>query len=181
MQGQSHFLFDHILINKNFNENCSGTLVSDLSDHFINFQLLDSPSHKTEHKSVYSRKFSPENLDRFKTLLSGTNWTNVTEANNVDIAAFWAEFKQLYDLCFPLTMTKFNRNIHKINRYMTAGLLISRTTKNMLHKTTLCYPLPVNVEKYETYRNLYNTVLRQSKTKYFEDSFNENVKNPKKT
>jgi hypothetical protein len=51
----------------------------------------------------------------------------------------------------------------------------------MLHKTALCYPLPVNVEKYKTYRNLYNTVLRQSKTKYFDDSLNENVKNPKKT
>ncbi len=145
------------------------------------FSLLDSPCHKTEHKSVYSRKFSPENLDRFKTLLRGTNWINVMEANNVDIAfeAFWAEFKQLYDLCFPLTRTKFNRNIRKINGYMTAGLLISRITKNMLHKTALCYPLPVNVEKYKTYRNLYNTVLRKSKTKYFD--LNENVKNPKKT
>ncbi len=64
---------------------------------------------------------------------------------------------------------------------MTAGLLILRTTKNMLHKTALCYPLPVNVEKYKIYRNIYNTVLRKSKTKYFEDSLNENVKNPKKT
>ncbi len=42
VQGQSHSLIDHILINRNFNGNCSGTLVSDLSDHFINFQLLET-------------------------------------------------------------------------------------------------------------------------------------------
>jgi hypothetical protein len=64
---------------------------------------------------------------------------------------------------------------------MTAGLLISRNTKNKLHKTALCYPLPVNVTKYKNYRNLYNTLIRKSKSKYFEDSLNENVKNPKKT
>jgi hypothetical protein len=119
VQGQSHSLIDHILINKNFNENCSGTLVSDLSDHFINFQQLDSTSRTNDHKTLSSRKFSPENMDRFKTLLSGTDWINVTDATHVDIAfdAFWAEFKQLYDLCFPLITTKFNRNIHKINGY----------------------------------------------------------------
>ncbi len=44
VQGQSHSLIDHVLINKNFNANCSGTLVSDLSDHFINFQQLYSTS-----------------------------------------------------------------------------------------------------------------------------------------
>ncbi len=45
----------------------------------------------------------------------------------------------------------------------------------------ICYPLPVNVTKYKNYRNLYNTLIRKSKSKYFEDSLNENVKNPKKT
>jgi hypothetical protein len=64
---------------------------------------------------------------------------------------------------------------------MTAGLLVSRTTKNKLHKTALCYPLPENVTKYKIYRNLYNILIRKSKSKYFEDSLNENAKNPKKT
>jgi hypothetical protein len=132
---------------------------------------------------VKSRRFNPENLNRFKILLSGVNWNTTTQATDVDISfnTFWNEFKQLYDLCFPLTLTKFNRNIHRVNGYMTAGLLISRTTKNKLHKTAICFPLPENVTKYKNYRNLYNTLLRKSKSKYFEDSLNENVKNPKKT
>jgi exonuclease III len=41
VQGLSHSLIDHVLINNNnFNENCSGTLLSDISDHFFNFYQL---------------------------------------------------------------------------------------------------------------------------------------------
>ncbi len=87
--------------------------------------------------------------------------------------AFWMEFKQLYDICFPVVTTKFNRNIHKINGYMTSGLLISRSNKFKFHKTALCDPLPVNVEKYRTYINIYNTLVPKSKCLYFEDSLNK--------
>ena len=135
VQGLSHSLIDHILINKNFNVNCAGTLVSDLSDHFINFQQLDSSCNKIEQKLISSRKFSPENIDRFKTLLNGTNWSNVTDYNDVDVAfdAFWTEFKQLYDLCFPIVTTKLNRNIHKINfEVHLAGPLVQKISDKPL-------------------------------------------------
>ncbi len=78
VQGPSRSLIDHVLINRNFNENYAVTLAPDLSDHFINFQQLDSPCNKIAQKLISSRKFCPENIDRFKTLLNGTNWSNVT-------------------------------------------------------------------------------------------------------
>jgi hypothetical protein len=67
-------------------------------------------------------------MDHFRTLLRGTNWNPVFGSADVDdaFAIFWTEFKLLYELCFPLTATKFNRNIHRINGFMTAGLLISK-------------------------------------------------------
>jgi len=91
-------------------------------------------------------------MDRFKVLLSGTCWQNVRESVNVDVAfaSFWTEFSQLYEICFPLTTTKLNHNIHRLNGYMTTGLLISRTTKNNLHKLSLIDPSPVNVAKFKT-------------------------------
>jgi hypothetical protein len=36
--------------------------------------------------------------------------------------------KKLFDISFPLTKIKFNKNLHKINNFMSAGLLISRGT-----------------------------------------------------
>jgi len=38
----------------------------------------------------------------------------------------------------------------------------------------------VNLGKFRAYRNLYNTLVRKSKTKYFEDDLLANVKNSKK-
>ncbi len=81
------------------------------------------------------------------------------------------QFSGMYEICFPLTTTKLNRNIHRINGFMTPGLLISRITKNKLHKQSLIEPSPVNVNKFKTYRNLFNTLIRKSKTKFYEDSW----------
>jgi hypothetical protein len=64
---------------------------------------------------------------------------------------------------------------------MTPGLLISRITKNKLHKQSLIDPSPVNVNKFKAYCNLFNTLIRKSKIKFYEDSLNSNVQNPKKT
>jgi hypothetical protein len=183
IQGQSHSLIDHILINKNFGDGDCGTLISDISDHFINFQQLPSFNQKEKQKLITNRKFNAVNIDHFKLLLRGTCWQNVTNSQDVDVAfdVFWTEFSGLYEICFPLTTTKLNRNVHRINGFMTTGLLISRTTKNKLHKQSLIDPSPVNITKFKTYRNIFNTLIRKSKIKFYEDSLNSNVKNPKKT
>jgi hypothetical protein len=63
---------------------------------------------------------------------------------------------------------------------MTTGLLISRILKINLHKQSIVDPSPVNITKFKTYRNIFYTLIRKSKIKFYEDSLNSNVKNPKK-
>jgi hypothetical protein len=181
IQGQSHSLIDHILINKNFENGDCGTLISDISDHFRNFQQLPSINHKEKQKLITNRKFSASNIDNFKQLLRGTCWQKVTNSQDVDEAfnLFWTEFSGMYEICFPLITTKLNCNVHKINGFMTLGLLTSRIMKNKLHKKSLVDPSPVNIAKFKTYRNIFNTLVRKSKIKFYEDSLNANVKNPK--
>jgi len=96
-----------------------------MSDHFMNFHQIATTDVKHKQKLQLSRKFTIENMDRFKLLLRGSNWNQILACNEVDQAfdSFWIEFKQAYDLCFPLTVTKLKRNIHKRNGYMTNGLL----------------------------------------------------------
>jgi hypothetical protein len=64
---------------------------------------------------------------------------------------------------------------------MTGGLLISRITKNNLHKLAIQTPTVDNINKYKTYRNLYNKVLRASKKSYYCEGLHKAKKNPKKT
>ncbi len=73
-----------------------------------------------------------------------------------------------------------NKNVHKINDYLTSGLLISRKTKILLHKKAASERTIEANQKYRTYRNLFNTLVRKSKKMYFETNLNSNKKNPKK-
>jgi hypothetical protein len=65
---------------------------------------------------------------------------------------------------------------------MTRGLLISRATKDKLHKKiAINDPTVSNLSIYKTYRNMYNSLVRASKKQYFTHSLKTHEKNPRKT
>jgi hypothetical protein len=64
---------------------------------------------------------------------------------------------------------------------MTAGLLISRQTKNDLYKAQLATNTPANTAKYENFKQIYCRTLRAAKKIYFQNKLQANIKNPKKT
>jgi hypothetical protein len=63
---------------------------------------------------------------------------------------------------------------------MTAGLLVSRRTKNDLYNIQLSNNSPENVAKYKTYKQNYFKIVRAAKKLYFKNKLQENSKNPKK-
>ncbi len=64
---------------------------------------------------------------------------------------------------------------------MTNGLLISRSTKKTLHKASIANPSAENVNKFKTFKTIYQRVLRAAKKLYFTSKLQENASNPKKT
>ena len=64
------------------------------------------------------------------------NWAQVYSELDVkgSFDLFWNTFYDLYKIHFPMTKAKFSRNVHKVNNYMTRGLLISKATELNLHK-----------------------------------------------
>jgi hypothetical protein len=185
MQNNSKSLIDHILFNKHCNKFCTGTLISDISDHFFTFIVppdrLKNPSFV--HKSVLERNFSAQNLNNFKLDLAGADWTHVLNSREVDDAydKFWNIYTEYHNTNFPLIRKRFNKNYHRRQNFMTAGLLVSRTSKNNLHKTAITYPTQENIQRYKNFKTLYFRVLRAAKKLYFKTKINENLGNPKKT
>ena len=94
---------------------------------------------------------------------------------------FWDSFQAFYNLNFPEVKKKFNRNYHKINGYMTLGLLTSRRTKLNLLLKSINEPTNENVKAYKNFRNIYTKTLRASRKLYFDVNFQPAKKNPKKT
>ena len=174
---------DHILTNSKDINITSGSIVDDISDHFMTFISPNLSRQKSKPKLIKTRHYSKANMDSFKRDLQQTNWEPVTSTNNVDTCydQFWKIYSTLHDLHFPLTTSRFNKNIHKISNFMTTGLLISRNTKLKLHKVALTDNVQFNWQQYRTYRNIFNKTVKLSKKIHYLSNIEQNAKNPKKT
>jgi len=184
IQNESKTLIDHILSNSGDFEICSGTLVSDVSDHFFTFVLPHvAPPPKQLHRTISGRDFSNLNMMEFKRQLSLANWNSVYTKNDVDEAydEFWTLYNGLFNQNFPLKKRRFNKNVHKLQNFMTNGLLTSRNNKKILHKTSIAFPTVENVAKYKNFKTVFQRVLRAAKKLYFKSKLEQNASNPKKT
>ena len=58
-------------------------------------------------------------------------WNNVLNTQNPQLSFnnFHDEFDSTFNLFFPVKEVKINKNIHKIEAFMTGGLMISRRKK----------------------------------------------------
>ena len=150
----------------------------------MNFiQITQEKPVKNAPKNETKRLINEANTNNLKTALMHTDWTPVYIDENVDSSfnCFWGMFSALYSEHFPLTHVKFNKNKHRINGYMTEELLESRNTKLSLYKKAIKTKNPVDQNAYVLHRNAYNTLVRQSKQKYYKDNLMKNVKNSKRT
>ena len=183
-QNNSKTLLDQIIFNKKCETIQSGTLISDVSDHFFTFIVPPNRyiAPQQAHPSIVTRDYSLNNLNNFKIQLSEKNWDNVLNSLDVDAAynEFWNIYTTCHDTSFPLKRKRFNKNFHKKKPFMTLGLLISRKTKNQLHKLSISEPSAFNTQKYKQYKTLYFRTLRGAKKLYFTNKLKENAKNPKK-
>jgi hypothetical protein len=177
--GDSYSLIDHILC-KNFNQSyATGTLIADISDHFINCLSIPNSTKKAEKYNDFkwTRIFSNTNMQNFRNDLGTLSWNDVLQNHdtNSSFDCFWENFSTLFELHFPLTKIKNNKNLYPKNDFMTPGLLTSRLTKINLHKLSLTNPT-VYLSKYKTYRNVFNATIRASKNYIMKLSSNNMLK-----
>jgi hypothetical protein len=143
MYNDSFSLIDHIFSN-NITPNIeTGSVVDDISDHFVNFIQIPYTKYKKLTVNHTNRMHTPNSILMFRNALRGQNWLDVVSSQDVITSYnnFWQTFKSLYDIHFPITPSRPNKNIYKINNFMTRGLLISRINKNKLHN-----PIPPQLE-----------------------------------
>ena len=178
---QTYSLIDHILEKTRESNPLTGVIITDISDHFITFSAKQK-TPKIRNPLQKIRNFSLENINKFKAFLYNFDWNCVYQTENVDEA--YDNFSDVlttgFNLHFPLKTLKFNKNYHKINDFMTNGLLISRKQKNILHKLAILNKNTEDKLKYHSYRNMYNSLVRLSKKLYYEQGLKEYKSNSKK-
>jgi hypothetical protein len=124
-------LIDHIITNCNNKKLVSGILTLKISDHFPIFFSSAKPKPIVPPKFITVRDFSVKNINAFKNDLHAISWNDVYSCEDVHecFESFSSTFNTIYNLRFPSRQIKFNKNVHKIEKWMTQGLLISRLNK----------------------------------------------------
>lgn len=166
---KSASLIDHIWTNNISQSLESGIITSYLSDHFPIYHILSAKKKNVAPKKIKFRDFSETNIALFKHHLSHINFNDVMQENDAQVSydIFHSKFFDLYNLVFVEKELRFNRNIHQIEPWMSRGLLTSRQNKNKLSKNYSKRPSFDNLDKFKTYKNVYNKLLKAMKKLYY--------------
>ena len=176
-------LIDHILTNSNLTKHETVLLCSKISDHFPIIHQFKFSKPKKGRTVPLVRNFSTESINRFKTALSSYNWDHVLTSNCAEksYTDFSNTFSNLFSIYFPLSPLKINKNYNPREPWMSGGILTSRRNKNHLCKISLLNPSIENIQKFKTYRNLYNSVLRKAKKAHIENQLSKCKNDLRKT
>jgi hypothetical protein len=174
---------DHFVTNCKMDVFNSQILLSKISDHLPIFFNTCYDKAAQEHKNIVSRDFSESNIQRFSNQLAMCDWNPVSNCNDPNTAfnLFENQFSIIHNQFFKPKLVRFNKNVHRRDRWMTLGLLKSRMTKMNLSKKCFTEPSVDNNLNYKNYRNLYNKLIRLTKKSYYEEVLKANVNNSKKT
>ena len=146
----------------------TGILTTTISDHFAVFSQIATKVKKNLPNFFFSRNMSDTNKSNFKDSLNNCGWGDVLSEKSPQVGfdLFFNKFNSLHELHFPLNEVKFNKNIHKIEPFMTRGLLISRKHKMLLSNISLRDPSVDNKTSFKKFRSLYNKLIREAKKKF---------------
>ena len=176
-------LIDHIVTNDILPSYTCGAFVNRISDHFPIFCILPFAKPKHTIRLIRSRHITEHSIQNFKKVLKNVPWPETFDADDPQLAldSFLTKFLELYNLNFPETSVKFNRNFHKKEKWITVGLLTSRRKKNILCTASIKSPTEHNISLFKMYRNLYNKLVRAAKKLYYETELQNNQNNLKQT
>ena len=158
-------------------------LIADISDHFPVLLFLNNKTAKTNTKSTFSfRKIDNESTNSIKRLLHATDWS-VMHSQCVDEQSEFLSNKmnEYINLCAPLkTVTIGHKHVIR-EKWMTKGLLKSSHNLNKLRSKLSMNNNNITVNKYKTYRNLYNRLIRVAKTTHYSEQIERHRGNISKT
>ena len=162
----------------------SGILDYDMSDHFPVFHIVKANVKKDKKKFSQSRVINEENISNFIDFLNTEDWQPLVLEQNCPQVAFnnfLYKLSTAFNVCFPKRKRRINKKIDKIEPFMTKALLKSRLRKLHLLALKNRNPTNENIVTYNTYRDLYNRLIKEAKILHFNSALYDNKNDMKKT
>ena len=182
VQNNTATLIDNIFHNVKENVNVlNGILVTDISDHYPVFHIDYSTQVTNIETCSYKRIFSKHNIQQFHDEMCTFDWSRVLNCTDAQRAftLFHTTLCNSFNKNFPIT--KIVHSYKNKKTWLTIGLKHSIKLKNKLYLKCKTYPSSFNVENYKHYRNKLNKLLKVAERKHYDDLFEHNKSNLKKT
>ena len=186
-------LIDHIFCKSSNQQPIQGGIIlKTISDHYPAFIALNNKTfHTTPTKFITVRHSSPQAEARFKADIESTNFSsllnhnvNIDPSSNLEIlnsVLINAKNKHLAQ-----KTVKFNRHKHKMNPWMSFGILKSIKYRDSLYKHF--HQLNPDSEEYsimdtnlKTYNRILNRSIRNAKFSYYNNLLTAYKNDSKKT
>ena len=160
-------------------------LKTDLTDHFpIVIALKNygtSQQHsKTKHK--YKRSYNEENIKAFNQRLLSVNWDVVKNCDDPNEAykQFFNIFNSIYDIYFPKVFLRLKAK-HIQSPWITKGIVKSSKRKKKLYEKFLKHGTRETELAYKSYENLFESLKKKAKKKYYSEKRSKYKHDAKKT
>ena len=93
--------------------------------------------------------------------------------------SFFSNISEIIDHCIPLKQLSTKETRFRSKPWITAGLEFSIKTKNRLYRNYINTRSNYSHCKYKLHGNKFSSLLKLSKTNYYQDYFSKNLANSK--
>ena len=171
-------LLDLFLTNKPENINYSRVLHLGISDHSLIYGCRKIAFSKNAPKIVESRKFKHYKSSAFKIDLD--KYLSMCDWRSNDPNALWNEFKDIFnhvaDIHAPIRLRRVRSNYAP---WITERVKNAMNHRDYLKKRTVMTSSVDYDEAYKKARNYVNKLVKNTKTRYHQESIDKTNSNPK--
>ena len=178
-------LIDNIFISPDEVSYESGNLLTGLSDHLAQFLIPISKKVPEPHRNSKYRNWRDWNKESFVEEFRRTDWEDLLTNNNADYSfeLFFETLNNMIKVHVPLKKLLKKQTKSQRKPWITVEIKKSISNRDNLLKKYLKAKGERRTTLYSQYKQLRNqtvNMIRESKSKYYHEFFNNNLKNSKK-
>ena len=143
---------------------------------------MDKKYYTPHKRFIEIEKTDQQTLENVLNKLRNSNITNLLNLDdnadpNLNFDLFMKHFMNLKQECFQKKLVRFDKKKHKINPWLTAGILKSINSKDKLYKTLVqtskgSTDYPVLLSNFKVYKNIIRRSIMHAKRDYYRNAFN---------
>ena len=148
-----------------------------MADHLCPFVIIEDKKlmeaeKKSKHKTITIRVNKEENQKKFKETLAKISWEALENEEDINkkTEMLTDTINKAYDEAFPLKEVRFNKNRHAVEKFVTQGMLKSRTNFNNLHKEGLKMRDNQLLEAYTKKKRCLQKGLQKGQRRLFQET-----------